>query len=144
MKIKKIFLIIFMVLIFMAGLNIVSSQSVFGCCTNPGAGDFVYSSDRLIKLDQECCPKPESGFPSYYKSEQNPQGPVNYNECSSNFFFVNRDCGTVDACAIGCCCSATGGVLTPQNRCTGSAFYSGTTSCSEVCATPQCNDNIDN
>src|SRR3989344_3169708 len=132
MKNKKIFLAICVVFIFLAALSIVYSQSgtfVLGCCTNPGAGDRACSAQRLVQLDQECCPKPESNFLSYYRSSQNPQGPANYNECSSNFFFANRDCGTVDACALGCCCSITGGVITPQSRCTGSGstFYSGTT-----------------
>src|SRR3989344_5222740 len=131
MKNKKIFPIILAVLIFLAALAAVHSQAgafVLGCCTNPGAGDRACSADALVKLDQECCPKPESNFLSYYKSEQNPQGPANYNECSSNFFFVNRDCGTVNACALGCCCSNTGGVLAPQSQCTGtgSTFYGGT------------------
>ncbi|HLC61483.1 MAG TPA: hypothetical protein VJI52_00515 [Candidatus Nanoarchaeia archaeon] len=150
MKIKKIFPSIFSVLLFLALLNVGFSQTdLLGCCTNPGAGDRVCSDGRLVGLDQECCPKPESTYPSYYKSDQNPQGPTNYNECSSNFFFVDRDCETVDACKPGCCCSATGGVWAPQSGCTGSGttFYIGTTDttdCSTVCATPQCNDNIDN
>src|SRR3989344_2323951 len=40
----------------------------------------------------------------------------------------------------------TGGLLAPQSQCTGtgSTFYGGTTICSEVCANPQCNDNLDN
>src|SRR3989338_1583524 len=109
---KKIFLV-FGILIFLISLNTAFSQSdPLGCCTNPGAGDRACSTDRLIKLNQECCPKPELNFASYYKP-QNPQGPSNYDDCSLNFFFVNRNCENVDACALGCCCSNSGGTITP-------------------------------
>src|SRR3989338_690947 len=79
-----------------------------GCCTNPSAGLLTCSLDRLVLRDKECCPKPELNFTQYYKSAQNPNAPTNYNDCISNFFFVNQYCGQVSGqCTIGCCCSAS-------------------------------------
>ncbi len=117
-----------------------------GCCTNPGAGLLSCSADRLASLNQECCPKPESSFPSYYLSEHNPSNPANYAECSSGFFYPNQGCSGIGACAVGCCCSDIGGTIKPKSQCkgTGQAFHEGITNCTEVCIIPQCSDGIDN
>src|SRR3989338_7713455 len=76
-----------------------------GCCSNPGAGLLACSTDRLALRDKECCPKPESSFPGYYKSSQNPDGPADSTACAANLFFSGKACATVDACALGCCCT---------------------------------------
>jgi len=122
-----------------------NAQITLGCCSNPGAGTLACTDERLT-FSAECCPRPESNFTSYYKSTQNPIGPSNYAECTSNFFFTGRACTSVDSCAIGCCCSDAGGTIKPEAQCKGASqvFYKGTASCSSACPTPQCNDGIDN
>ena len=144
MKIKKLIVIICAVFVLLFSLGLVNSQStLLGCCTNPGAGDRICSPD-LVNINQ-CCPV-QSSNPTYYKSDQNPQNPTDYNNCYSNFFFERKDCGTIDVCSLGCCCSNLGGTITAQSRCIGTdlTFYKGQASCSSVCAVPQCNDGIDN
>ncbi|MBI2654693.1 hypothetical protein HYX02_07870 [Candidatus Woesearchaeota archaeon] len=136
------------VLIFL--LAIVGSLNAFadevGCCSNPGAGAITCSADLLVPRDKKCCPQPEENFPSYYKSAQNADNPADYNECTTNFFFPNKVCSGIGACALGCCCSELGGSITAGARCkgTGLAFYKGQTNCNQVCPTPQCNDGTDN
>ena len=123
-----------------------AQQGQLGCCTNPGAGILSCSAERLVFLDKECCPRPETNFTPYYKSNQNPSGPLNYAECSSNFFYPNSDCSTVQKCELGCCCSEQGGSIKPEPQCqgTGQTFFSGQANCNNVCITPQCSDKIDN
>ena len=144
MKMKKEAMILF-VFLFLISINSVLADEV-GCCSNTGAGLLTCSTDRLALRDKECCPKPEASFPSYYKSTQNPDAPANYNECSSNFFFSNKACSTIDACGLGCCCSELGGTITPEAQCkgTGLTFHKGQTNCNQVCPVPQCNDGLDN
>ena len=136
--------LIFSVL-FLFGITSVYADEL-GCCSNPGAGPLICSTDRLALRDKECCPKPEPSFPSYYKSTQNPNGPTNYNDCTTNFFFLNKACTAVDACALGCCCSEFGGTIASEAQCkgTGQTFHKGQTDCNVVCAVPQCSDGIDN
>ncbi|MBI2657829.1 hypothetical protein HYX08_04005 [Candidatus Woesearchaeota archaeon] len=137
-------------IVFSAFLFLISLQAVYadevGCCSNPGAGQLACSADRLALRDKECCPKPETSFPGYYKSQQNPDGPANYNDCSTTFFFPNKACLAVDACSLGCCCSELGGSIAPEAQCkgTGLTFNKGQTNCNQVCPVPQCNDGIDN
>lgn len=120
-------------------LLLISSSSVFaddvGCCINPGAGQLACSADRLILRDHECCPTPENNFPSYYKSAQNPGNPNSSNECITNFFFSEKSCANVDACALGCCCSQSGGTITSGPQCTGTGlvFHKGETNCDQIC-----------
>ena len=137
--------VILLCILFLISLSTVYADEV-GCCSNPGAGLLTCSTDRLALRDKECCPKPESSFPSYYKSTQNPDAPANYNECSTNFFFPNRACSTVEACGLGCCCSELGGTITPEAQCkgTGLTFHKGQTNCNAICPVPQCNDGLDN
>ena len=119
-----------------------------GCCSNPGAGLLTCSTDRLALRDRECCPRPEASFPSYYRSQQNPDSPSNANECTSSFFFTGKACSdpTITACALGCCCSELGGSITADAQCkgTGLTFHKGQTNCNQLCPIPQCNDNLDN
>ena len=117
-----------------------------GCCSNPGAGQLACSTDRLALRDSECCPKPEANFPGYYKSQQNPDGPLNFNDCSTSFFFPNKACSTVEKCALGCCCSELGGTIAPEAQCkaTGLTFHKGETNCNQICPIPQCSDGLDN
>ncbi|MBS3104702.1 hypothetical protein J4234_00425 [Candidatus Woesearchaeota archaeon] len=119
-----------------------------GCCTNPSAGLLTCSTDRLALRDKECCPKPEASFPSYYKSQQNPDNPLNANECATNFFFPGKACSdqTITACALGCCCSELGGSIAAEAQCkgTGLIFHKGQTNCNVLCPIPQCNDGQDN
>ena len=118
-KIKKEVLV-FCIILFLISLNTVYSQtSQLGCCTSAGAGALTCSNDRLVLRDNECCPKPETNFPSYYKSPQNPDSPTDSNECSTNFFFPSRACSSVNACALGCCCSELGGEIKPEAQCKG-------------------------
>src|SRR3989344_1473473 len=144
-RIKKEALVL--IFIFFVSLNTAFADEV-GCCSNPGAGPLTCSTDRLALRDKECCPKPEASFPGYYKSQQNPDGPTNSNECAANFFFLNKACSdlTITACALGCCCSELGGSIKPEAQCkgTGLTFYKGQTNCNLVCPVPQCNDAIDN
>ena len=63
--------VILLCILFLISLSTVYADEV-GCCSNPGAGLLTCSTDRLALRDKECCPKPESSFPSYYKSTQNP------------------------------------------------------------------------
>ena len=57
-----------------------------GCCINPGAGILACTTQKLVQRDAECCPKPETSFPSYYDTET--LGPSSYNNCVDNFFFI--------------------------------------------------------
>ena len=140
---RKLFWILVLSLFF--SISYSNAQITLGCCSNPGAGIIACTDERLT-FATECCPRPESNFTSYYKSTQNPSGPSNYAECSSNFFFAGRACTSIESCAIGCCCSDAGGTIKPEVQCKGASqvFYKGTSSCSAVCPTPQCNDGIDN
>jgi len=128
-------------------LGIVSSISVIaddvGCCINPGAADRTCSSQRLVLKNADCCPQPELNFPGYYKSSQNQELPVDYNDCAANFFFQNKDCSSIGACAIGCCCSESGGTIKPEPQCkgTGLTFYKSGTNCDEICPAPKCQGN---
>ena len=133
------------VFLFLISLNSALADEV-GCCSNSGAGLLTCSTDRLALRDKECCPTPEAIFPSYYKSQQNPDGPVNANDCSTLFFFPNKACSAVEACALGCCCSELGGSITPEAQCKGTSliFHKGETNCNQVCPVPQCNDGLDN
>jgi hypothetical protein len=117
-----------------------------GCCSNSGAGQLACSEERLSLRDKECCPKPEASFPGYYKSQQNPDGPANANDCTSLFFFPNKACSSVEKCALGCCCSELGGVIASEVQCkgTGLTFHKSETKCNKVCPVPQCNDGLDN
>lgn len=144
-KIKKeVIAALFFIFSLVIPINALADE--VGCCSNPGAGLLTCSADRLALRDKECCPKPEASFPSYYKSSQNPDSPANANDCTINFFFMNKACSTVEACALGCCCSQLGGTILPEAQCkgTGLAFHKGQTNCNQVCPVPQCNDNIDN
>ncbi len=127
-------------------LSAYSQSDQLGCCANTGAGVLSCSADRLVFLNNECCPRPENNFQSYYKSEQNPRGPINYADCASNFFHNNLECSAIAACEVGCCCSDIGGSVKPASQCqgTGLTFLRRQTNCNEICATPQCNDGIDN
>ncbi|MDP3766216.1 MAG: hypothetical protein Q8R04_06920 [Nanoarchaeota archaeon] len=139
---KEVFVFIFL---FLVSLNSAYADEV-GCCSNPGAGLLTCSTDRLALRDRECCPKPEANFPGYYKSSQNPDGPFNANDCSTLFFFPNKACSTVEACALGCCCSELGGTIASEAQCkgTGLQFNKGQTNCNQVCPVPQCSDGFDN
>ena len=145
-KIKKE-VIVSCIFLLLVSVNLVYADEV-GCCTNPGAGLLTCSTDRLALRDQECCPKPEASFPSHYKSQQNPDGPANSNECAANFFFLNKACtdSAVTACALGCCCSELGNTIKPEAQCkgTGLTFHIGETNCNTVCPVPECNDGNDN
>ncbi|MDP6547363.1 MAG: hypothetical protein QF917_00170 [Candidatus Woesearchaeota archaeon] len=115
-----------------------------GCCINPGAGILACATEKLAQRDGECCPKPETSFPSYYDPET--LGPSSYNNCIDNFFFPNQNCDSVSECEIGCCCSSLSGELKTQAQCsgTGLTFLSGETDCITACAVPECNDGLDN
>ncbi|MBI3027851.1 hypothetical protein HYY70_07105, partial [Candidatus Woesearchaeota archaeon] len=132
-------------MLFLISLSYAYADEV-GCCSNPGAGFLTCSIDRLALRDKECCPTPEANFASYYKSSQNPEGPLNHNDCTSKFFFLNKACSNVDACSIGCCCSELGGEIKAEAQCKGSnvIFHKGQTNCNQLCPIPQCNDGIDN
>lgn len=144
MNIKKEVIILYIFLL------LISSSSVFaddvGCCINPGAGQLACSADRLILRDHECCPIPENNFPSYYRSAQNPSNPNNSNDCITNFFFSGKSCATVNACALGCCCSQLGGTITsgPQCKATDLIFHQGEPNCDQICpqqcTQPSCNN----
>ncbi|MBI2660164.1 hypothetical protein HYX07_03305 [Candidatus Woesearchaeota archaeon] len=142
---KKEVIVLF-VFIFGALISINALADEVGCCSNPGAGQLACSTDRLALRDKECCPKPEVNFQGYYKSQQNPDGPVNSNDCSTLFFFPNKACLNVEACSLGCCCSELGGTIAPEAQCkaTGLIFHKGETNCNQVCPIPQCNDGLDN
>ena len=137
--------VLFLILFSLIISNLSLADEV-GCCVNPGAGALVCSLDRLVLRDKECCPKPETNFTQYYKSTKNPDAPANYNNCTTNFFFANADCSTINACVLGCCCSGSGGSITSEAQCKGTdlTFFEGETDCSIACPTPQCNDGIDN
>ena len=141
---KEVIVILFFIFSVVSSMNSLADE--VGCCSNPGAGALTCSADRLTLRDAECCPKPESSFPSYYKSPQNTFSPANYNDCVSNFFAMNKACSTVSACALGCCCSDLGGEIKSEAQCkaSGLTFFKGQTDCNQVCAVPQCNDGIDN
>ena len=145
-KVKKEVLV-FCIFLFLISVNAAYADEV-GCCANPGAGLLACSTDRLALRDKECCPKPEASFPGYYKSQQNPDGPANSNECAANFFFLNKACSdpTITACALGCCCSELGGTIAAEAQCKGTelTFHKGQTNCNLVCPVPQCNDGFDN
>ncbi len=144
-KIKKeVIVILFFVFSVLVSINAFADE--VGCCTNPGAAALTCTTERLVLRDAECCPKPESSFPSYYKSSQNPYNPTDYNDCTTNFFFINTACSAVDACALGCCCSELGGTIKAEAQCkgTGLTFYKGQTDCNAVCPVPQCSDSVDN
>lgn len=117
-----------------------------GCCSNPGSGQLACSTDRLALMDKECCPKPEANFPGYYKSQQNPDGPASSSDCATNFFSQNKACASVNACALGCCCSELGGEIKPEAQCrgTGIVFHKGQTNCNQICPVPKCSDGLDN
>jgi hypothetical protein len=85
------------IFLFLISLSSVYADEV-GCCSNPGAGLLTCSIDRLALRDKECCPIPENNFPGYYKSQQNPGNPSNYNNCITNFFFIGKACSAVDDC----------------------------------------------
>ena len=133
--------LIFALLMFVLPFN---TFAQVGCCFNPGAS-LLTCSDNLV-LVNGCCPAPESANPGYYKNSQNPGGPQNVNDCKANFFQQDTDCSSITQCALGCCCSDLGGLITPQAQCSGSGvvFYKDQADCSKACPTPQCNDGIDN
>ncbi|MBI2652149.1 hypothetical protein HYX00_01675, partial [Candidatus Woesearchaeota archaeon] len=141
---KEAIVILFFVFWVVTSLNVLADE--VGCCTNPGAGSLTCSADRLTLRDRECCPKPEANFPSYYSSEQNQESPANSNECATNFFFPNTACSAVQTCALGCCCSESGGTIKPEAQCQGSGltFHRSQTNCNQICPVPQCNDGRDN
>ncbi len=148
-NLKKEFLLFCIFLLLFSSSFVLADE--FGCCSNPGAGDRSCSfgiTIGLVSRDTACCPKPETDtrFQGYYKSQQNPNGPSNFNDCSTNFFFPNKDCSTIDACGLGCCCSTSGGSITSGTQCqgTGLVFHKGETNCNQICRIPQCNDGIDN
>jgi hypothetical protein len=122
-----------------------AEESVVGCCTNPGAGDFVCLVERLTMRDTECCPTPESDYPSYYQSDENPYAPTDYSDCVANFFYENEACDSVSDCATGCCCEPTQKTIKTKAECKGAdvQFYEGQ-SCEYVCILPECSDGIDN
>ncbi|MBI4176468.1 MAG: hypothetical protein HY518_04635, partial [Candidatus Aenigmarchaeota archaeon] len=123
----------------------ISLAQVSGCCSNPGAGIFTCNTQSLVARDTQCCPKPESANPSFYKSAQFPSYPQNAQDCAANFFRENAACDAVDACRTGCCCDPSGPSTKTKSLCTdaGAAFFD--KPCSQVsCQVPQCNDGIDN
>ncbi|MEK6984485.1 MAG: hypothetical protein AABX33_07970 [Nanoarchaeota archaeon] len=139
---------VIVILLFIFGLVIaaITIADELGCCSNPGAGLLTCSADRLVLKDKECCPTPETDFSEYYVSDQNPENPSNSGNCANNFFFVNRACSGINACAIGCCCSELGGAIKPEAQCkgTGLIFHKDEADCNQICPIPQCDDNIDN
>lgn len=142
---KEVIAALFLVLSIALPIKVLAADEL-GCCTNPGATTLTCSPDRLVFKDMECCPRPESTFPSYYKSAQNIFLPTNYNDCIANFFYSQTACSLVNACSLGCCCSDLGGEIKPNAQCkgTGLTFYNGQTNCNALCPKPQCNDAIDN
>lgn len=142
---KKTFWVIAFAVLF--SLSYAHAQETLGCCINPGAGQLACTSERLL-FTRECCPQPEANFTEYYSSSQNPNGPLNYAECSSNFFVPNKGCSdsSITSCSAGCCCTEAGGTVKPEAQCkgTGQTFHRGNTNCASLCPTPQCSDNIDN
>ena len=133
------------IFLFLISLSPVYADEV-GCCSNPGAGLLTCSIDRLALRDKECCPNPQSNFPNYYKSQQNPTNPTDYNDCITNFFFSGKACSAAAACALGCCCSQFGNSIKSEPQCqgTGLTFHKGETNCNQICPVPQCGDGIDN
>ncbi len=133
------------------GIAIALSQQnaladVLGCCTNPNAGPLACLEDALVPRDSGCCPQPQSSHTEYYKSQTNPFGPSNYNDCIANFFSDGKGCSGESACSLGCCCSQSGGQIKPEAQCkgTGITFFRGQTNCDQSCPTPQCSDGINN
>ncbi len=143
---KQKILLVLCIFLILFSIKTIAQTDQLGCCTNPGAGFFTCSADRLVFLNKECCPTPEANFSSYYKSAQNPFNPNNFADCSSNFFVQNKVCSEVDACSLGCCCSGSGGTIKPEAQCkgTGLTFFKGQIDCASACPTPQCGDGIDN
>ena len=120
-----------------------AQQDTLGCCTNPDANPLlICTTDRLTFLNQECCPTPESNSPNYYSSSD---GPSDFADCSSNFFFTNTVCTDpgITACEQGCCCSDIGWSPSSRAQCQPSNFHE-QANCEEFCQTPECNDGIDN
>src|SRR3989344_5217626 len=140
---KEAIVILFLIFNLVISINVFADE--FGCCINAGAGDRACFDEGLVLRDNVCCPKPESNFPGSYKSTQNPTGPANYNDCATNFFFINKACDAVDSCSLGCCCSELGGQIKPEAMCQGASltFHKGQTDCNEICEIPQCNNGED-
>ncbi len=117
-----------------------------GCCFNPGASIAATCNfQSFVSKDQDCCPKPETANPSFYKSASFPSYPLNAQDCETNFFLANSACDAVDSCKIGCCCEPSGPSTKTKVHCTGTGTEFFNNPCSQVsCQTPQCNDGIDN
>ena len=139
------FLLIFIFITILNSISIYADE--VGCCTNPGAGVRLCYDIRLVYRDAECCPD-QNQNPTYYRSETNPFGPDNYNDCKNNYFYANTNCGLVDDCKQGCCCGISMATVKYKAECqgTGVEFHEGTTDCNDVavCNIPECNDGIDN
>jgi len=137
---KTIILTLFLFLISIINVN---AQQI-GCCTNPGALSTDICTDPNQRPLSFCCPTPESSFPQYYESAQNPENPVNFNDCITRHFFQDTACTDIptDACSDGCCCSDIGGSPSKKALCQTGDFRPGQ-DCS-VCPPPECNDGIDN
>ncbi|MBI2658510.1 hypothetical protein HYX05_00195, partial [Candidatus Woesearchaeota archaeon] len=141
---KEVFIVC---ILFLLSLNAAYADET-GCCSNPGAGDRACTNVRWVYRDAECCPNQDTNQnrQQFYNSQQNPTGPTDYNDCVNNFFFKEKDCGLVEACTLGCCCSELDGDPKPEAQCkgTGQIFHKGETNCNVLCPIPQCNDGHDN
>lgn len=140
---KEVIVILFFIFGVVISINVFADE--FGCCSNPGAGNLAIclpDNQAQVSRDTKCCPPQyqDPQFAQYYKSVQNPNNPLNYQDCITNFFRANTACSLVSACASGCCCSDTGGEqkLEAQCRGTGQTFRRGETNCGQICPPPRC------
>lgn len=134
---KRLLLEIYLsIALFLVSINVSYAQQVLGCCTNPAAGILACSTERLAVRDTECCPSQQSN-PSYYQP-LNQQGPINYNDCITNFFVPNEICSdSIPECAAGCCCTDFGGTIESYATCNsiGGTFNIGVEDCTSFCQT---------
>jgi hypothetical protein len=141
---KRLTIVMFLVFL----VSALSANSQLGCCTNPGSPDACSEGD-WVSLDAVCCPQPENQNSQYYKDQVfNPNGPLDYSDCSSNFFYEETSCGSsaITECVQGCCCTSQGGTQTGQAQCqeSGAVFTPGQLCENAGCIDPECNDGIDN
>lgn len=125
-----------------------ASSQAFGCCANPAIGaQAVCNSDSLVTVDQ-CCPNPSTS-PEAYQGPNNPNGPVDKDQCEAEFF--DSSCDDLLLCTdVACCVSPEqGGQLLARALCLGAeqTFDSSITdsaTCQDTYPVPLCNDGKDN
>jgi len=145
MKKEKIYLLIsgIILLSVLLAIVVISDAGDLGCCINPNADIADICVDNVDEQN-DCCPKPDSSFPTYYSGSTG-YGPPTFAECNTTYFDMDVACNagslTLNCTTNGCCCKSTP-EITAQAKCFGIyTFLPGITDisqCNTQCSTPAC------